>query len=98
MTNRSLSSFVPVDRERAASRLEGVRAAAAAQRRAVAALLELSDDLRADAVARLRERGASEAQVERYEASFVREREAVHEAGRAFDDAVAALAQELADV
>lgn len=89
---------MPVDRERAASLVADVRDAATAQRRAIAALLELSEDLRADAVARLRERGASQAQVERYEAAFVREREAVHAAGRAFDDAVGALAQELADV
>ena len=98
MTNRSPSSFVPVDRERAASLLADVRAAANAQRKAIAALLELSEDLRADAVARLRERGASEAQIERYEASFVREREAVHAAGRGFDVALRALDQELADV
>ena len=88
----------PVDRERAASLLADVRAAANAQRKAIAALLELSEDLRADAVARLRERGASEAQIERYEASFVREREAVHAAGRGFDVALRALDQELADV
>ncbi len=52
------------------ARADEVQAAARATRRAVNQLAELADDLRRDAVSRLRERGASEAQVARYEASL----------------------------
>ncbi|MCA9607583.1 MAG: hypothetical protein KC619_18375 [Myxococcales bacterium] len=95
-------SWVPVEKNRltalgpAAHRAER---AAVAQRAAVARLLELADDLRADAVARLRERGASEAQIERYEGSFVAQSRAVLDAGAALDVAIGALsatARELA--
>lgn len=74
--------------------------AAVAQRAALARLLELADDLRADAVARLRERGASEAQVERYEAAFLEQSRATLDAGAALDAALGALsraAQAIAD-
>ena len=44
--------------------------AAVAQRAAVARLLELADDLRADAVARLRERAATRGELARVEAAL----------------------------
>lgn len=67
------AAFVPIPTD-ALDALEG-RANAIAQtareaRRAVHALTELATDYRSDAVRRLQERGASEAQVERYEASL----------------------------
>jgi hypothetical protein len=68
---------------------------------AVGRLLELAYDLRMDAVRRLRERGASEAQVERYEAAFRSGAEAVRLTGAELDATLAGLArevQELADV
>ena len=75
--------------------------AAVAQRAAVARLLELADDLRSDAVQRLRERGASEAQVERYEAAFRSGAAAVRQTGAELDATLGELGravQELADV
>ena len=97
-------AFVPVNR----SSLEALRAvmarvgrAAVAQRASVARLLELADDLRVDALRRLRESGATEAQVERYEAAYREQADAVSRSGAALDATLGELGrvtQELADV
>jgi hypothetical protein len=66
-------SFVPVERaalerlSEALAELEGARARVSS---ASSDLLDLSLDLEKDALARLTERGASAAQVERYEAAY----------------------------
>jgi hypothetical protein len=65
--------FVPVEvaaLEALAASMADVREAETGLRGATEALLELAGDLKVDAVRRLRERGASEAQVERYEAAY----------------------------
>ena len=67
------------------------RTAASALRGAVERLAELADDYRIDAVRRLRERGASEAQVARYERAFTEQRRAVRDRLRALDEAFGAL-------
>ncbi|MCB9592391.1 MAG: hypothetical protein H6719_06645 [Sandaracinaceae bacterium] len=95
------SSFVPVNGdllEGLVPALHRVERAAVAQRAALARLLELADDLRADAVARLRERGASEAQVERYEGAFQAQSRATVEGGAALDAALGGLAKLVAEV
>lgn len=50
-------------------------------------LLELAEDMQIEATRRLRERGASEAQVERYEQAYRHEAARVTAARRALDDA-----------
>lgn len=87
-------AWVPVEKNRLTALEPAVHRAeraAVAQRAALARLLELADDLRADAVARLRERGASEAQVERYEGAFLAQSRAVLDAGAAVDAAIGQL-------
>ncbi|MBX3274699.1 MAG: hypothetical protein KF729_30815 [Sandaracinaceae bacterium] len=96
MREPSEAAFVPVQQDRLfllTPAVHRVERAAVAERAALARLLELADDLRADAVARLRERGASEAQVERYEAAFAGGRDAALAAGAALDAAVGHLAE-----
>lgn len=65
--------FVPLDPETARA-LEDAASSLTSARRdmdlAAAALLELAEDLKIDAVRRLAERGASAAQVARYEDAF----------------------------
>lgn len=60
-----------------------------ALRRATAALVEQAEDFSIDAARRLRERGASSAQIEAYEGAFVARRDAVHAAAHALDEALA---------
>ena len=55
--------------------------------RATMALLELAEDFRIDAVKRLRERGASEAQVEGYERAYREKEVAVKAAAEAATEA-----------
>jgi len=57
-------------------------------RRAIDALLEQAEDFSIDAARRLRERGASGAQVEAYERAYVDRRDAVRAASRALDAAL----------
>ena len=52
------------------ARVDVLGAALAKHRTALSQLIELADDLRADAVRGLRDRGASAAQVARYEEAF----------------------------
>ncbi len=88
MSTPALEGFVPVD---AASLREAERAADEVRRarteleRATRTLVELAEDMKIDAVRRLRERGASAAQVERYEAAY----RAAAEEARAGDAALA---------
>lgn len=86
----SRDGFVPVDGASLDALLEAaarLREAEARVRAATDELLELSADLAIDATRRLQERGASEAQVARYERS-TRERTAeVRDALRALDEA-----------
>ena len=97
-------SFVPIERETLAALLSQASAAADASealRRATQALVEQTDDLAIDAVRRLKERGASAAQVEGYEGAYRSRVAAVREAQAALHAAcegVRGSAQELADV
>jgi len=97
-------SYVPIDRRALRELGRGVDRlgrAAVAQRAAVARLLELADDLRVDAIRRLRESGASEAQVERYEGAYRAQAGAVQRAEEGVGRAMAGLSrqvQELAEV
>ncbi len=96
MTDPSASTFVPVERAALSALTPSVHRvgrAAVAQRAALARLLELADDLRADAVQRLRERGASAAQVERYEAAYEGSCASALSAGAALDAAIAELSR-----
>lgn len=67
------AAFVPLDSETARA-LEDAASALGGARRdmdlAAMALLELAEDMKIDAVRRLAERGASAAQVARYEEAF----------------------------
>jgi hypothetical protein len=97
-----VDGFVPVDgrtlRELVAAR-RAVELAEGELSRACRALVELSEDMKTDAVRRLLERGASSAQVERYEEAYRACREALEakarelrEACARLDDAVRAMA------
>ena len=104
MTNDETRAFVPIERA-ALDELDRTVARAAqtaiVQRAAVARLLELADDFRLDAVRRLAERGATEAQVQGYEAAFGAERVRLLEAGAERDAVLAEIGrivQELAEV
>ncbi|HEY8432735.1 MAG TPA: hypothetical protein VIL20_30400 [Sandaracinaceae bacterium] len=94
MSDDELGGFVPVNRaavralEEAASELWRARAEL---REATEELLELSEDMKIDAVRRLVERGASEAQLERYEEAYRRSAHATRERGAALDSALARL-------
>jgi hypothetical protein len=89
-----MGGFVPVEAA-ALQALDGsmarVREAEARLRAATDTLIELADDLKIDAVRRLRERGASEAQVERYEASHREGAARVRREARTLDERLAAL-------
>lgn len=86
--------YLPVDGsavaelERAASALDTARRSLA---EATRALIELSDDMKTDAVRRLAERGASSAQVERYEDAYRACASGVQEQTSALADACARL-------
>jgi cob(I)alamin adenosyltransferase len=79
----------------AAARL---REAEARVRAAAEDLLELGADLAVDATRRLRERGASEAQVARYERSIRERSTAVQDALRALDEAATESERAIAEV
>lgn len=66
-------------------------AAARALGAALDGLLELAEDMQIEAARRLRERGASEAQIERYEQAYRDEAARVTAARRALDEAESAL-------
>lgn len=73
MTDDPQGAHVPVPRGELIAlqeRVETLGAALAKHRTALSQLIELADDLRADAVRGLRDRGASAAQVARYEEAF----------------------------
>ncbi len=82
--------FVPVDRgalealTQARDALETARSELAVASRA---LVELAEDMKVDAVRRLAERGASSAQVERYEEAYRTAREALDARARELDAA-----------
>jgi len=93
--------FVPVD----ADALDAVLTDGGALRDAHRALLdaaervrELADDYRRDAVRRLRERGASEAQVEGYERALGARCEELDRARRAAEAALAAVEERVREL
>lgn len=94
MTDDPQRGHVPVPAAELAdleARAEALAVALAAHRDALTALMELADDLRADAVRGLRDRGASAAQVERYEAAFRDARRRVQRTRRAAEDRAEAI-------
>lgn len=69
----ALDGFLPLDPETARALSAAASRLASAQRElelAAGALVELAGDLKVDAVRRLAERGASDAQIARYEEAF----------------------------
>ena len=91
MGERPLDGFVPVDGEALAALDAAVDALADARReleRASRALVELAGEMSADAVRGLRDRGASAAQIERYEDAHRASAAAVHASARALDGAI----------
>lgn len=92
MSDDELGGFVPVD----AASLRALADAASALARARAevgsatsALLELCEDMKIDAVRRLAERGASAAQLERYEDAYAAHARRARERLAALDAACA---------
>ncbi len=90
----AFSGFVPVD----GKTVQAVEDAAASivrarseLERATEELLELAEDMKREAVRRLTERGASSAQVERYEAAYQRAAQATRAASAALEGSCAAM-------
>ena len=86
--------FVPVDQAALRRAAERVGAASKTLDVEAQALIELAEDLLIDATRRLRERGASAAQVERYEDAYRTRVRSYRAAADSFREA----AQELAEV
>ena len=95
----SRAEFVPLDVEMVRATLEAADetlGAVRALRGETQALVELADDYRIDAQRRLRERGASEAQVEGYERAYRARLLALRERERALEAACVRLQERAA--
>lgn len=92
MSEDELGGFVPVDRA-SLGRLEDASSALVSRRAELAeatrALLELCEDMKIEAARRLAERGASAAQLERYEEAYRACAERARDRGAALDEACA---------
>lgn len=91
-SDADLEGFVPLDARTARALDDAAAALAIAKReldRAAEELFELTEDMKIDAVRRLGERGASSAQIERYESAYRASVEAVRERSAALEAACA---------